>query len=260
MRSLLLLALVTATAAHAAVKSITVEGNAVVGAEGVEVAVQQAILTAEENAVAELLGSMGGAPESAECLIAEHRATFLESSRPGRSAVDGNIVTVPVTLLIDTDALAKAAHLSPAAAKAGKAGGKQATGRRVMVLASEQLGPREILGWTDFAFSVGPGSASASASTKLVQLVDELGALGATLSAGFSEAGFEVIDARPRRGDHRPRQRPGDRSRARQRHRQAAARRQRQREAVAVRGGEGHQLRPGRPGGDRARPLKALTR
>ncbi len=69
-----------------------------------------------------------------------------------------------------------------------------------MILATEQVGPKDIVAWTDYAFAVGPGSASASSHTHLLQLVDETGSLEATLSGAFTDAGFDVIDLKALRG------------------------------------------------------------
>lgn len=190
------LAVLAAFGAVAAPTSFSADGNAVIAGGDRAAAVQRATRTAEAQAVGDALKTMGDSDEDAESLLEQHRAVIIKSSKAGKEVVDGNVVSVAVTVTIDTDALAKVAGVDPAKAKAAKAkgGGAGLTGKRVIVLATEQLGPREIIGWSDFAFSFGPGSASASSKTKLIQLVDEMGGLDATIASSFTDAGFDVID------------------------------------------------------------------
>jgi hypothetical protein len=198
-RILAAIAACLAFSASAATTPFSADGNAVIVGGNRAAAVAQATRAAEVQAVAEALKKVGGAEDQSESLLEEHRDAILKSSQAGRDSVDGNIVTVRVTASVDTGALAKLAGAS-GKPQAASGGGGSGTGKRVLILATEQLGPKEILAWTDFAFAVGPGSASASSKTHLMQLVDESGSLEAALADGFSSAGFDVIDPKVLRG------------------------------------------------------------
>jgi hypothetical protein len=171
------------------------EGSAVVVGGDKNAAIEKATVSGEVHAVAEALKKIGGSPDEAQALVDEHCAELIKSSQVSHDIMDGNILTVRVTATIDLAALKRLASASGAVpAKA------QLTGKKVLILATEQLGPHDIVGWTDYAFSIGPGSASASSKTHLLQLVDESGSLEASISSAFAEAGFEVIDPKVLRG------------------------------------------------------------
>jgi hypothetical protein len=185
-------------AAFAATTSFSADGSAVMMGNNKAAAVAQATRNAEVQAVSDALKKVGGSTDQSEDLLDAHRADILKSSQPGKDSVDGNIVTVHITAAVDTSALAKLAGAS--GKPSGGGGGGTGTGKRILILASEQLGPKEIIAWTDYAFAIGPGSASASSKTHLMQMVDESGSLEATLSGAFADAGFDVIDPKVLRG------------------------------------------------------------
>lgn len=186
-----------ALAPQAAPLQVQAEGSAVVVGKDVAGAVQRATRSSQANAVAEALIQLGGAADQAEGLLEKFGPELLKAYQVTDQAQDGNILTVKLAATIDGAALAARAGLGPQAKRKAKAGGAL---RRVMILASEQLGPRDILSWSDVAFSVGPGHVSASSKGRLVQLVDELGGLQATLSQAFTDAGFSVVDLKALRG------------------------------------------------------------
>ncbi|MBK7861062.1 MAG: hypothetical protein IPJ65_21130 [Archangiaceae bacterium] len=198
MRHLSGLALLLSWSALAAAPAVlTADGTAVVVGGDRAAALKKATQVGEVSALAEALKRAGGSPDDAQELYDAHRSELITSSQVGKDTLDGNILSVKVSASVDLSALKKLSGASGAAAKAPASG---LGGKRVLILATEQLGPREIVAWSDYAFSIGPGSASAQAKTRLMQLVDESGSLEAAISNAFSEAGFEVIDLKVLKG------------------------------------------------------------
>jgi tetratricopeptide (TPR) repeat protein len=79
-------------------------------------------------------------------------------------------------------------------------GAQEETGKRILILATEQNGPQQLRGWTDAVW--GPGGAATT--TTMTRTVTELGGLEAVLSDAFSNAGFDVIDPGVLRGRLQP--------------------------------------------------------
>jgi hypothetical protein len=183
--------------AWAAPLQVRSEGTAVVVKGNKTAALEQATRSAQTNAVAEALTQLGGSADAAEGLL-DKAPDLLKSFEVTEQNVDTNILTIKATASIDATALAARAGLKPGAKRAKSSA--SAAPRKVLILASEQLGPKSIIAWSDLAFSVGPGSVSASSKGHLIQLVDELGGLQATLSQAFTSAGYEVVDLKALRG------------------------------------------------------------
>jgi hypothetical protein len=106
----------------------------------------------------------------------------------------------PPTPYIAALALGLAVANGPASAKPS-VGLEGQGGRRVLILATEQLGPHRVFGWTDLVW--GPGVIHTK--TTVVREVTEMGGVEAALAEGFSGAGFDVIDPQVLRGKLSPR-------------------------------------------------------
>ena len=119
--------------------------------------------------------------------------------------VDGNILQVQISADVDVDALRAAVgdrRGGAARARAARAGGgEKLDGKRVLILATEQLGPQRVFGWTDLVWTPGV----IRTKTTVVREVTEMGGIEATLADVFGGAGFHVVDLQVLRGKLAPR-------------------------------------------------------
>jgi hypothetical protein len=170
---------IIAVSAAAAPRPFLGEGNAVI-VQGGEVEAQR---IATEKATADALMKALGREEPG--LVTGGRE-LVTASRVVSQQVDGAILIVQVEVQVDPAALSRAfgGRTAPAAG-----------GKRVLVLATDQLGPAEYLGWTDHAFGSGGGAVTSTAKTTVLQVTQDLGASEAALADAFRAAGFEVLDA-----------------------------------------------------------------
>jgi hypothetical protein len=71
---------------------------------------------------------------------------------------------------------------------------------RVLVLATEQLGPQRIFGWADVVWDDG----GMRSHTTAVREVSELGGIEAKISEAFASSGYDVVDPHVLHGRLRP--------------------------------------------------------
>jgi hypothetical protein len=187
--------------------TVTAQGRGVVAQGGTKLARAQAISQALKDAVGQVARSLGGPGEgddsTVDHAVYDRAAAFVPSSRVVNEDVDGTILTIEASVEVDTDALKAAlgGRRGPAVAgKGGRSGGSGVSGKRVLILATEQLGPHQIFGWTDLVWT----PHSLSTHTTAYRVVNEMGGIEATLSEGFANAGFSVVDPHVLRGKLTP--------------------------------------------------------
>jgi hypothetical protein len=200
------LILSTATA-FARRTTVTAQGHGVVAQGGTPVARAQAMSQALRDAVGQVARSLGGPGEGDDSTIDhavyDRAASFVPTSRVLNEDVDGTILTIEASFEVDADALKAAlgGRRGPALSqKGGRGGGAGLSGKRVLILATEQLGPHQIFGWTDLVWT----PHSLATHTSAFRVVNEMGGIEATLSEGFSNAGFSVVDPHVLRGKLAP--------------------------------------------------------
>ncbi len=210
--AVLALSLVAARA-HARATTVSAEGHAVIVGGNRAVARSHAIAAALRSAVGQVAGTLGGAADGDDAVtnhaVYDRAAAFVPRSTVVSEDVDGNIYQVQLSADVDVDALKRALgdRRTPAAARAGGAAGGELRnsdsvidGKRVLVLATEQLGPHRVFGWTDVVWTPGV----IHTKTTVVREVNEMGGIEATLSEVFGGAGFHVVDPQVLRGKLTP--------------------------------------------------------
>ena len=193
-----------AVRAEARRTTVTAKGQSVI-AGSQALARAQAINSALRNAVGEVAGTLGAPAEGDDGVtdkaVYARAAAFVPHSTVLNQDVDGNVLEVEVSVEVDVDALQVALGGKRGAVQAQKRGGSsELGGKRVLILATEQLGPHQIFGWTDHVWGWGYGSSK----TTMVKVNDEMGSIEATFADGFSGAGFHVIDANVLKGKLAP--------------------------------------------------------
>jgi Flagellar assembly protein T, N-terminal domain len=196
-----------AVRAEARRATVSAEGRAVIVGGNRAVARSQAIASALRSAVGQVAGTLGGAAEgddgATDHAVYERAAAFVPRSTVVSEDVDGNIFSVQISADIDVDALKVALgdrRSSPAARASMGGGGERLDGKRILILATEQLGPHRVFGWTDLVWTPGV----IKTKTTVVREVNEMGGIEATLAEVFGGAGFHVVDPQVLRGKLAP--------------------------------------------------------
>lgn len=203
-----LLVVLAATTAEARRTTVAAEGRSVIVAGNKAEARSKAIASALRAAVGQVaagLGAAGDGDDSAtDRAVYDRAAAFIPRSSVVGEDVDGNIYDVQISAEVDVDALKVALgdRRTPAAARARVGGGasEPLDGKRVLILATEQLGPHRVFGWTDLVWTPGV----IHTKTTVVREVNEMGGIEATLSEVFGGAGFHVVDPAVLRGKLAP--------------------------------------------------------
>lgn len=196
-----------AVRAEARRSTVSAEGHAVVVGGNRAVARSQAINGALRAAVAQVAATLG-APGDGDDRATDHQvydraAAFVPRSTVVSEDVDGNIFQVQISADVDVDALRAAIGERRGAARAaagGAGGGEKLDGKRVLILATEQLGPHRVFGWTDLVWTPDV----IRTKTTVVREVNEMGGIEATLAEVFGGAGFSVVDPQVLRGKLAP--------------------------------------------------------
>ncbi|HEX8950689.1 MAG TPA: flagellar assembly protein T N-terminal domain-containing protein [Polyangia bacterium] len=197
-----------AVRAEARRTTVSAEGHAVIVGGSRAVARSQAINGALRAAVAQIAGTLGAAGDGDDSAtdhnVYDRAAAFVPRSTVVSEDVDGNIFQVQISADVDVDALKVALgdRRSPAAARAtiGGSAGERLDGKRVLILATEQLGPHRVFGWTDLVWTPGV----IKTKTTVVREVSEMGGIEATVAEVFGGAGFHVVDPQVLRGKLAP--------------------------------------------------------
>jgi hypothetical protein len=198
-----------AAPAFAKKTTLTASGQAVVAAGGKQLARSQAINAALRSAVGTVVAQLGGPGEGDDDTIDKNvyqrAAAYIPSSTVITENQDGSIFTVEVTVDVEKD-LVLAALGGRRGAKQLRAqfanGGDALAGKRVIILATEQLGPNHLIAWTDYVWHWGVGGSS---KTTVMQEDKTMGGIEAVMSDGFTNAGFKVVDPQVLKGKLAPR-------------------------------------------------------
>jgi len=197
-----------AVRAEARRATVSAEGHAVVVGGNRAMARAQAINGALRAAVGQVAGSLG-APGDGDDVATDHAvydraAAFVPRSTVVSEDIDGNIFQVQISADVDVDSLRAAVgdRRGSAASRASVGGGsaEKLDGKRVLILATEQLGPHRVFGWTDVVWTPGV----LRTKTTVVREVNEMGGIEATLAEVFGGAGFHVVDPQVLRGKLAP--------------------------------------------------------
>jgi hypothetical protein len=188
--------------------TVAAEGHAVIVGGNRALARSQAIAGALRAAVAQVAGSIGAAGDgddsATDHAVYDRAAAFVPRSSVVSEDVDGNIFQVQISADVDVDALKVAIgdRRGSAAARAvvGGSAGEKLDGKRVLILATEQLGPHRVFGWTDVVWTPGV----IQTKTTVVREVNEMGGIEATVAEVFGGAGFHVVDPAVLRGKLAP--------------------------------------------------------
>jgi hypothetical protein len=188
--------------------TVTAEGRAVVVSGNRSMARAQAIAAALRAAVGQVAGSLGGAGEGADKAtdhaVYERAAAFVPSSQVVSEDLDGNVLEVQVSADVDVEALKIALgdrrSRQPTADSRQLGSSERVEGKRVLILATEQLGPNRVFGWTDLVWTPG----MIRTKTTVVREVNEMGGIEATVAEVFDGAGFHVVDPAVLRGKLAP--------------------------------------------------------
>ena len=200
------LLVLTAARAEGRRSTVAAEGHAAVVGGDRPLARAHAVAAALRTAVAQVAGAMGaaadGEDDATDRAVYDRAAAFVPRSTVVSEDVDGNIYTVQISADVDLDALRAALRASgrPSTVEGRPLGTEKKAGRRVLVLATEQLGPRRVFGWTDLVWTPGV----IRTKTTVVREVNELGGIEATMSDVLAGAGYEVVDPQVLRGKLAP--------------------------------------------------------
>jgi hypothetical protein len=194
--------------------TVVAKGQSVI-AGGKAIARAQAINAALRHAVEQVAQSIGAPAEGEDAAVDKavyaRAAAFVPATQVTGEEVDLNVIEVEVTVEVDVDALTVALGGRRGAVQArarSTGGGVDLGGKRVLILATEQLGPHQIFGWTDYVWgasaSHGGFSVYGSSKTTMVKVNTEMGGIEATMADGFTNAGFHVVDPHVLKGHLAP--------------------------------------------------------
>jgi hypothetical protein len=190
--------IVSAAPAHAKKTTVSASGQAVVAAGGKAMARSQAINAALRKAVGDVVQQLGGPGEGDDAAIDKNvyqrAAAYIPSSTVVTENQDGTIYSVEVTVDVDRDAVLAAlgGRRGARQVRAQYANGSDAIGgKRVIILATEQLGPNHLIAWTDYVWHWGVGGSS---KTTVMQEDNTMGGIESAMADQFTGAGFHVID------------------------------------------------------------------
>ena len=195
-----------AVRAEARRTTVSAEGHAVIVGGNRALARSQAIAGALRAAVAQVAGGLGAPGEgddgATDHAVYDRAAAFVPRSSVVSEDVDGNILQVQISADVDVEALKIAVgdRRSHRPAAVGHQPGEALDGKRVLILATEQLGPHRVFGWTDSVWTPGV----IRTKTTVVREVNEMGGIEATVAEVFGGAGFHVVDPQVLRGKLAP--------------------------------------------------------
>lgn len=172
----------------------------IITAEGAGLTRAQAVDMALRHALEQVAGRREGDDPGLDRMLYQRASTFVRRSTVTSEERDGNIVNVEVLAEVDGDAVAATVGARPRPRDAKVTAREVPANARVLVLATEQLGPHRLFGWTNFVW----GAQGLASKTTVVREVNDMGSVEATLSDGFRNAGFQVIDPAVLRGKLAP--------------------------------------------------------
>ncbi len=202
---------ILAVRAEARRATVAAEGRAVIVGGNRAIARSQAIASALRAAVGQVAGTLGAAGEgddpAVDHAVYDRAAAFVPRSSVVSEDVDGNIFQVQISADVDVEALKVAlggrGRGRAGAARAGELrneNSEKLDGKRILILATEQLGPHRVFGWTDVVWTPGV----IRTKTTVVREVNEMGGIEATVAEVFGGAGFHVVDPEVLRGKLAP--------------------------------------------------------
>ena len=208
MAALLACAVISAPA-WAKKQPVSASGQAVVVGGNAQLARSQAINSALRRAVGDVVAQLGGPAEGDDATIDQNvyqrAAAFIPSSTVVTENQDGTIYSVNLSVDVDRDAV-----LAALGGRRGEkqlraqyaSGGDALSGKRVIILATEQLGPNKLIAWTDYVWHWGVGG---SAKTTVMQEDNSMDSIETVMADNFTNAGFKVVDPQVLKGKLAPR-------------------------------------------------------
>src|SRR4051794_19913075 len=194
----IIVCLAVAVPASAKKTTLSASGQSVVAAGNKQLARSQAVNGALRKAVGDVVAQLGGPAEGDDATIDKNvyqrAAAYIPSSTVVTENQDGTIYTVELTVDVDRDAVLAAlgGRRGTRQVRAQYANGADAmAGKKVIILATEQLGPNHLIAWTDHVWQWGVGGSS---KTTVMQEDNTMGGIEAVMSDGFTNAGFHVVD------------------------------------------------------------------
>jgi hypothetical protein len=143
-----------------------------------------------EQAVKALGGPGDGEDAEIDAAIYNKAATFLVKADVAGETVEGNVLTVKLSVTVDDASLKAALGNKKGKPTASDGPGTDGGGKRVLVLATEQIGPQHVIGWTDVVFT----RDALSTKTNMIEVKNDIGGMEAAISEAFTNAGYAVID------------------------------------------------------------------
>lgn len=214
--SLVVAVVAFASSAEARRSTVTAHGQSVIAGGNRALARANAINSALRHAVEQAAQSLGGPAEgddsTVDKAVYQRAAAFVPRSTVNDESVDGTILEVEVTADIDLEGLQTALGgkrgSSVTRTRATASAGASDGGKRVLILATEQLGPHQVFGWTDYVWSASYGhhgaSFAGSSHTTMVKVNTEMGGIEAVMGDAFSGAGYHVVDVNVLKGKLAP--------------------------------------------------------
>lgn len=180
-------------------EQVQASGLAVIIRGNQAAASSQAQAQAVRSAVEKLVIAQGGPKPGADSVVDARVYAAAHAFVTGTSIVseraDGNILTVEMSVDVDAAAVRQgigdrkvAVSAAPAPLDLGR--------KRLLILATEQLGPEQLISWVDIAIKPGSLLQPGAMQTKrnFARVANEMGTLNAMLAEGFTTAGWSVID------------------------------------------------------------------
>lgn len=199
LRSFVFLFLLVSTSLRAEPVQSTGQGVIIRGNQAA--ASSQAQAQAVRAAIEKVVLAQGG-PRQGQDSVVDARVYAVAPSFVSRATVlseraDGSILSIEMSVEVNTNAVregigdrkvAPSTAAGPAALDLGR--------KRLLILATEQLGPEQIISWVDVAIKPGTLLQPGAMQTKrnFARVVNEMGTLNAMLADGFTAAGWNVID------------------------------------------------------------------
>jgi hypothetical protein len=202
--------LLVSGSAHARRSTVVARGQSVIAGNRA-LARAQAVNVALRRAVGDVAATLGAPAEGEDAAVDRavyaRAAAFVPASQVTSEDADGNVLEVELRVDVDVEALEVALGGRRGVVQArlrSEGGGLEPGGKRVLILATEQLGPHQIFGWTDYVWgasaSRGGFSVHGSSKTTMVKVNTEMGGIEATMADGFTSAGFHVVDPQVLKG------------------------------------------------------------
>lgn len=179
---------------------VPASGQAVIIRGNQPAASAQAQAQALRAAVEKVVLAQGGPKQGQDSVVDARVYALAPSFVSGASVLseraDGNIFSVEMSVDVNTSAVRQGIGDRKAPPGAPAAAALDLGRKRLLILATEQLGPEQIISWVDVAIKPGTLLKPGAMQTKrnFARVVNEMGTLNAMYADGFTAAGWNVID------------------------------------------------------------------